>query len=166
MKEYWGLTAKVDSVCRTFSGCGEARWPIDYCEFAGYYLNITPSKKTNLALKSNYRVKFQENIGEKAITKTGFWKSNSPDRILVMLTQQGIQKIQEELIFKRLGVTLSSTKLNKTISSLGSLRQRGYSIKCPLKKSAQKTVQTEFNGNSRCNILTPIQKLIKHYKNR
>jgi putative lipoprotein len=113
MKEYWGLTAKVDSVWGEFSGCGEAGWPIDYHDFAGYYLNITPSKTTNLTLKSNYRVEYKENIGEEAITKTGFWKSNSPDRVVVMLTQQGMQKIQEELIFKRSDATLRSTKLNK-----------------------------------------------------
>lgn len=113
MKEYWGFTAKVDSVWGEFTGCGEPGWPMDYRDFAGYYLNITPSKTTNLTLNSSYSVEYQENIGEEAITKTGFWKSNSPDRVVVMLTHQGKQKIREELIFKRSGVTLSSTKLNK-----------------------------------------------------
>lgn len=113
MKEYWGLTANVDSVWGDFSGCGETGWPIDYRDFAGDYLNITPFKKINLTLNSDYSVEYQENIGEKSITKTGFWKSNSPDRVVVMLMQQGLQKIQEELIFNRSGVTLSSTKLNK-----------------------------------------------------
>jgi len=113
MKEYWGFTANVDSVWGEFSGCGEPGWPIDFHDFAGYYSNITPSKITNLTLKSNYRVEYQEKVGEETITKTGFWKSNSPDRVVVMLMQQGEQNIQEEFIFKRSGVTLSSTKLNK-----------------------------------------------------
>jgi len=113
MKEYWGFTANVDSVWGKFSGCGEPGWPIDDRNFAGYYLNISPAKTTNLILNSDYSVEYQENIGEKAVTKTGFWKSNSPDRVVVMLMQQGEQKIQEELVFKRSGVTLSSTKINK-----------------------------------------------------
>lgn len=113
MKEYWGFTAAVDSVWGEFSGCGEPGWPVDFRDVSGYYLNITPSKITNLTLNSDYSVEYKENIGEEAITKTGFWKSNSPDRIVVMLMQQGKQNIQEELIFKRSGVTLSSTQLNK-----------------------------------------------------
>lgn len=113
MKEYWGLTAKVDSIWGEFTGCGESGWPIDYHDFAGDYLNITPTKTTNFTLKSNYSVEYKENIGEEAITKTGFWKSNSPDKVVLMLMQQGKQQIQEELIFKRSGVTLSSIKLNK-----------------------------------------------------
>jgi len=113
VKEYWGFTAQVDSVWGEFSGCGEPGWPIDYRDFAGYYLNISPAKTTNLILNSDYSVEYQENIGEEEVTKTGFWKSNSPDRVVVMLIQQGRQKIQEEHIFQRSGVTLSSTKVNK-----------------------------------------------------
>ncbi|WP_232784950.1 hypothetical protein [Psychromonas sp. MB-3u-54] len=113
MQEYWGFTAKVDSVWGEFSGCGEPGWPVNFRDVSGYYLNRSPFKTTNLTLNSDYSVEYQEKIGEQVITKTGFWKSNSPDRIVVMLMQQDKKKIQEEFIFQRSGVTLSSTKLNK-----------------------------------------------------
>ncbi|MGB5444420.1 MAG: hypothetical protein WBM99_02845, partial [Psychromonas sp.] len=47
------------------------------------------------------------------IRKTGFWKSNSPERIILMLTRQGQKNIREEMIFQRSGLTLSTTKINK-----------------------------------------------------
>ncbi|MFT6926948.1 MAG: putative lipoprotein [Psychromonas sp.] len=113
MKEYWGFTAKVDSVWGEFSGCGEPGWPVDFRDVSGYYLNTSPFKTANLTLNPDYSVEYQENIGKEVVTKTGFWKSNSPDHIVVMLTQQGKQKIREELIFKRTGETLSTAKINK-----------------------------------------------------
>ena len=113
MKEYWGYSTKVDSISGEFSGCGEPGWPdIDF-NFSGYYLNITPDKTINLTLNSNYRVTYKEEIGQEIVTKTGFWKTNSPQRLVVMLTQQGKKAIREELILHRSGLSLSSTKLNK-----------------------------------------------------
>jgi putative lipoprotein len=113
MHEYWGFTTQVDSVWGEFTGCGEPGWPADFRDVSGYYLNISPSKTTNLTLNSDYSVESKENIGEQSITKKGFWKTNSPERVVVMLTQQGEQKIREELTFARSGATLRQTKLNK-----------------------------------------------------
>ncbi|MCW8994293.1 MAG: hypothetical protein OQK77_00620, partial [Psychromonas sp.] len=46
------------------------------------------------------------------IMKTGFWKNNSPSRIVVMLTRQANHNIREELIFNRRGLTLSTEQIN------------------------------------------------------
>ena len=112
-KEYWGYTAQIDSVWGDLHGCGELGWPILEQKFTGYYLSKTPSKISNLTLNSNYTVEYSEKIGKKTILRTGFWKSNSPDRVVVMLTQQENKKIREELIFNRTGLTLSTKQINK-----------------------------------------------------
>lgn len=112
-KEYWGYTAAVDSVWGKYSGCGEPGWPIEDNLFTGFYLNKTSNAKTNLILNKNYTVEYKENIDGKEIIKTGFWKTNSPDRVVVMLTQQGNEKLQQELIFKREGLTLNVESINK-----------------------------------------------------
>ena len=112
-KEYWGYTAKVESIWGELQGCGELGWPPLEQKFSGYYLNKTPSKISNLTLNADYSVKYSEKTAEKTILKTGFWKSNSPERVVVMLTRQADKKIREELIFHRQGLTLSTQQINK-----------------------------------------------------
>lgn len=111
--EYWGYVAKVESVWGDLQGCGEIGWPTLEQKFSGYYLYKTPSKVSNLTLNTDNSVEYSEKTGEKTILKTGFWKSNSPERVIVMLTRQADKKIREELIFHRNGLTLTARQINK-----------------------------------------------------
>lgn len=111
-KEYWGYTTNVDSVWGEYHGCGEPGWPIDGQLFTGYYLNKNKNMTTNLTLNPNYTVKYKEKVDGKEIVKTGFWKTNSPNRVVVMLTQQAEKKLRQELIFKRSGLSLSVQEIN------------------------------------------------------
>jgi putative lipoprotein len=111
--EYWGYTAKVETIWGNLQGCGELGWPVLEQKFTGYYLNKTPARITNLTLNEDYTVEYSEKTGNKTIMKTGFWKSNSPNRVVVMLTRLASQKIREELIFQRKGLALSTTQINK-----------------------------------------------------
>ncbi len=112
-KEYWGYTAKIDSIWGELKGCGEPGWPIIEQKITGYYLNKTASKIANLTFNENYTVEYHEKMGKETIIKSGFWKSNSPNRVVVMLTRQGDKTIREELIFYRKGLTLSTNQINK-----------------------------------------------------
>lgn len=112
-KEYWGYSAKVDSVWGEFSGCGEPGWLHTEDNFSGYYLNKMAGKISNLTLSKDYSVEYQEQIGTKTLNKSGFWKSNSPDKVVVMLTREGQTIIREELIFHREGLTLNIQQINK-----------------------------------------------------
>jgi len=112
-KEYWGYTAKVETIWGEFKGCGEPGWPVIEQNFSGYYLNETQSKISNLTLNKDFSVEYHEKTGNESILRTGFWKSNSPNRVVVMLTRQINKKIRQEIIFKRHGLTLSAMKINK-----------------------------------------------------
>lgn len=110
--KYWGYTASVDMLNENFKGCGESGWPTIEQKFNGYYLSKTNTVITNLTLNEDYTVEYNEKIGKRTILKTGFWKSNSPDRVVIMLTRRANRKIKEELILKRNGLTLSTLQLN------------------------------------------------------
>jgi len=112
-KEYWGFITRVDSIWGQLEGCGEPGWANIGASFTGYYLNKSASKTTNLTLHSDYTVEYNEKIDGQEIVKSGFWKNNSPDRVVIMFTQQGKQKLREEIAFTRKGVTLISSKINK-----------------------------------------------------
>ncbi|WP_022942522.1 hypothetical protein [Psychromonas hadalis] len=111
-KEYWGYTTKVDSIWGEYSGCGEPGWPIEDQLFTGYYLSSKGGITTNLTLNANYTVKYHEKVDGKETIKTGFWKTNAPNKVVIMLTQQGEKKLRQEIVFKREGLTLSATELN------------------------------------------------------
>jgi putative lipoprotein len=111
-KEYWGYTTKVESIWGEYSGCGEPGWPIEDQLFTGFYLNSTNGITTNMTLNSNYTVEYKETVDGKETVKTGFWKTNSPDKVVVMLTQQANTKLREEIIFKRKGLTLMVEEVN------------------------------------------------------
>ena len=112
-KEYRGYTAKIDSTSGRFTGCGEPGWPSLGESFKGFYLNSNDSSSTNLILNSDYSVEYEQTVlGHKSI-KTGFWKSNTPEKVVVMLTKEGDKSIQEELVFYREGLTLSANSINR-----------------------------------------------------
>lgn len=111
--QYWGYTATLDSIWGKLHGCGELGWPVLEQKFSGYYLSKTAAKIANLTLNSDNSVEYSEQSGRKTILKTGFWKSNSPERVVVMLTRQGNKKIREELVLHRQGLTLSTQQINK-----------------------------------------------------
>lgn len=113
-KEYWGYTTQVESIWGEYSGCGEPGWPIEDQLFTGYYLNNNNGTTTNLTLNPNYTVEYKETINGKETLKTGFWKTNSPQRVVVMLTQQADNKLREELVFKREGLTLNVEEVNQS----------------------------------------------------
>jgi len=112
-KEYWGYSAKVDSVWGEFTGCGEPGWPIIEQNYSGYYLYKSPSKTANLTLNENYTVEYKEKTADKTVIKTGFWKTNSPESLVVMLTRQENKTIREELVFNRQDLTLNALSINK-----------------------------------------------------
>lgn len=112
-REYWGYTAEVETIWGNLQGCGEPGWPILEQTFTGYYLSKTPSTLLNLTLNPDYSVEYSEKKGEHTTLKSGFWKSNSPDRVVVMLSRQENKNIREELIFQRQGLALSTTQINR-----------------------------------------------------
>jgi len=113
-KEYWGYTTKVDSIWGEYTGCGEPGWPIEDQVFTGYYLSKNANTTTNLALNPNYTVEYKEKVDGKETIKTGFWKTNAPNRVVVMLTLQDGKTLRQELIFKRTGLTISVEEVNNS----------------------------------------------------
>ena len=111
-KQYWGYTAKVNSVWGEYNGCGEPGWPTEDKLFTGYYLSKEKNTTTNITLNPNYTVAYHEIIDGKEVIKTGFWKTNAPNRVVVMLTKQADEILQQELIFKREGLTISVDEIN------------------------------------------------------
>ncbi|MEH6451978.1 MAG: hypothetical protein V7782_02945 [Psychromonas sp.] len=111
--EYWGFTTKVDSVWGQLKGCGEPGWANAGTPFTGYYLNNTPYETINLTLNSDYSVEYNEKRDGQEIVKSGYWKTNSPEQVVVMFTQQGNKTLREEVVFLREGLTLISSRINK-----------------------------------------------------
>ena len=113
-KEYWGYTTTVDSIWGQYTGCGEPGWPVENQQLTGYYLSKSNNTTTNMTLNPNYTVEYKEKVDDTEIVRTGFWKTNSPNRVVVMLTQQGDKKLQQELIFQRQGLTISAQEVNNS----------------------------------------------------
>lgn len=111
-KEYWGYITKVDSVWGTFNGCGEPGWPMMDPTIVGYYLSSSNNITTNLALNSDYTVEYSETKNNVTTLKTGYWKTNSPKYISIMLSKEADKNIRQELIFDRQGLSLSATEIN------------------------------------------------------
>lgn len=112
-REYWGYTTKVSSLWGEYKGCGEPGWPIEDQTFSGYYLSTSNHRITNLALNANYTAQYSEKKDGVETIKTGFWKSNSPKQVTLMLTKEGDKNIRQELLLQRKNLTLSSTEINK-----------------------------------------------------
>ena len=110
--EYWGYKTEVDSVWGEFNGCGEPGWPVNDQPITGYYLSTNNGVTSNLTLNSNFTVKYTETIDGTDTVKTGYWKTNSPKTVSVMLAKQAEKDIRQELIFDRNGLALSSAEIN------------------------------------------------------
>ena len=110
--EYWGYITQVNSVWGEFNGCGEPGWPIDDHPIIGYYLSSNDKTTTNLVLNSNFTVEYTETIDGINTIKTGYWKTNSPKTVSVMLSKQADKNIRQELIFNREGLALTTAEIN------------------------------------------------------
>ncbi|MEG3754226.1 hypothetical protein [Psychromonas arctica] len=112
-KEYWGYTTKVESVDGQFFGCGELGELANDQSYTGEYFSQTIQQQDiNLSLNDNHTVVFQQGELSEQNIKTGFWKSNTPDSVVIMLTKEGGKNIREELVFKRQGLSLICTEIN------------------------------------------------------
>lgn len=112
-KEYWGYNTKATSVHGIFTGCGEPGHLATYEPFDGYYLSKSDQQEINLSLTADHKLELTQGKGKERVIKTGYWKSNTPNTLIVMLTQEGNKMIREEIIFKRKELTLSSSEINK-----------------------------------------------------
>jgi putative lipoprotein len=110
--EYWGYSATITAENNIYKGCGEPGWAKIDASFAGYYLSETQGKTINLTLNKNGTVEYSKKASTDAISKTGYWKTNTPNRVVVMLTKAGDTNIREELVFTRNGLTLSTEQIN------------------------------------------------------
>ncbi|TEW55581.1 hypothetical protein E2R68_04115 [Psychromonas sp. RZ22] len=116
-KEFWGYTTKANTIHGNFSGCGEpGRLSADQL-LEGFYLSQSKiadqTQEINLTLNANYTAEYNQGNGGIQILKTGFWKSNTPNQVVLMLTKQGDKTIREEIVFDRKGLALSSREINK-----------------------------------------------------
>lgn len=111
--EYWGYTTKAETIFGTFTGCGEpGRLSIEQ-DISGFYLNKQANSEINLTFNSDYTLDYKKTTASGEVTKKGFWKSNTPGEVVVMLTKQGKKKIREEVIFQRNGLTLTTSEINR-----------------------------------------------------
>lgn len=169
-KEYWGYSTKIDSVWGELNGCGEPGWPIIDRDFTGYYLNKNDSVISNLTLNKNYSVEYSKHSSENTVLKTGFWKSNSPDSLVVMLTRQGDKAIQEEFIFQRQGLALLINKINKnnivTYLNKQGLLFNKMNAKDSIEEVRSHRINRQFtpeNINPETEIDANIQKVVNQY---
>ena len=112
--EYWGYSATITTENNIFKGCAEPGWPNIGDSFTGYYLSNTQKKVLNLTLNADGTVEYNQKELAETILKTGYWKSNTPGRVVVMLTKAGNTNIREELVFTRDGLTLSTEQINNS----------------------------------------------------
>jgi putative lipoprotein len=112
-KEYWGYRTKISSVHGEFIGCGEFGHISPSLPFKGEYISKSQAQEVNLTLNADHTIIYKQNNGTNEIVKTGFWKSNTDDMVVVMLAKQFDKKIQEELVFNRIGQTLISHEINQ-----------------------------------------------------
>lgn len=110
--EYWGYITEINSVWGTFNGCGEPGWPIEDHSVSGYYLNKSNNTVTNLALNHDFTAEYIEEVNNVSTVKSGYWKSNSPKKISVILSKQAEKNIRQEIILARHGLTLSTAAIN------------------------------------------------------
>ena len=171
-KEYWGYTTNINSSYGQFNGCGEIGQLTNDQSFAGEYLSqstIQPAQNINLSLNANHTLEYQQGDSLNKVIKTGFWKSNTPDTVVAMFAKQDGKKIQQEIIFKRDGLSLSSTEINKSTvvtklehtltfdkmnAKLGSLEGDDIQIK-------RQFIAQQLNPAN--NIDTEVQKAVRNY---
>ena len=168
-KEYWGYTTKAKTIYGDFIGCGEPGWPISAHPFEGYYLSQFQGQDINLTLKSDKSLEYKQGSGDNAVIKQGFWKSNTPDTLVVMLMQQGDKKIQEEIIFSRDGVSLTAHQINKdnVITQLDSaLTFNQMNAEEPDVENTIVQIKRQFSAqdiNPSANVDTEVQTALRNY---
>jgi len=111
-KQYWGYSTTVITPWGDFNGCGQPGWIVPDQPFTGRYHSNKNNTIINLVLNDNYSVEYEQIVNNIKTVKTGFWKSNTPNRVVVMLTQQGNKDIRQEFVFKRNSLALTATEVN------------------------------------------------------
>jgi len=110
-KEYWRYSTQVSTIYGEFLGCGESGQQNDHRPFVGKYTNQTTGEQ--LTLSNDNSVNYHKSIGQDQTMKSGFWKSNSSQKVVVMFTTENHKAIQEELVFTRHNKTLTSLAINQ-----------------------------------------------------
>ena len=114
-KEYWGYVTEAKTIYGNFIGCGEAGNLNNEQSFQGHYLSKSKitGQDINLTLNDNHTLEYKQGNDQNEVIKTGFWKYNTPNTVVVMLARQGKKTIQEEIVLQRNGLSLSTTEINK-----------------------------------------------------
>ncbi|MEI6896743.1 MAG: hypothetical protein V5786_04525 [Psychromonas sp.] len=110
--EYWGYSTIVSTLTEEYRGCGEPGWPIEEQPYSGDYLSTSNNITTDLILNANYTVEYKQTIAGKETLKSGFWKTHSAKKVVVMLTKEGNNNIRQELILQRQKRSLSTSEVN------------------------------------------------------
>jgi len=110
-KEYWSYSTKVSTIYGEFWGCGESGQQTNITLFKGEYEN--QEQGIHLTLNKDNSVIYQQMKDQSQTLKTGFWKSNNAQQVVIMLTTENSKMIQEELVFTRNQSTLTSVEMNK-----------------------------------------------------
>jgi len=111
-KEYWGYQATVQSLYGEFTGCGEFGHINNNRHFTGYYLSQYQDQETSLRLNKDKTLEYKQMEGESLITKSGFWKSNTFNSVVIMFSQKNNHPIQEEIVLHRQKSTLFAYQIN------------------------------------------------------
>jgi len=110
-QEYWGFRTQINSIYGEFNGCGESGHLSNVALFKGEYVN--QSQAIKLTLKQDHTLKYQQTTDGQLSEKTGFWKSNTEETVVLMLTNENTKTIQEELILTRDGDKLVTHQVNQ-----------------------------------------------------
>ncbi|AGH80413.1 hypothetical protein PCNPT3_02355 [Psychromonas sp. CNPT3] len=110
-KEYWGYKAQLETPWNNFSGCLKIQATPITNNVMGDYQSTEQSDLISLSLNAQHQVVFNQKTEN--IIKTGFWKNKSADEIVIMLTKQGNNPLQEEYVFSRTQQTLRAVAINK-----------------------------------------------------
>lgn len=115
-QEYWGKAIEVNTAYGHFEGCGESGKKINEQPFAGQYLSesVQQGKQQSIVLTLNddHTLQYKLDDESQSLTKIGYWKSNSPSSIVVMLSDFNNNRIQQEIIFQRIEGNLHSSEIN------------------------------------------------------
>ncbi len=111
-KTYWGYTANIKAAWGAYTGCGEPGWPVTDPSLTGHYHGVYQSAadekmETELELRDNYSATITYGrINRPGLTETGYWKTNDPEVVTLLLTERNNKHIQREISFTRQGLGL------------------------------------------------------------
>jgi len=147
-KEYWGFSTKVNSVYGEFNGCGESGHLNNVALFKGTYVN--QSQDTSLTLNQDHTLEYLQVSKQQTVLKTGFWKSNTPETVIIMLTNENNVTIQEELIFTLNEHKLFTQQINKdnAVTTLDQILilEKQDAEKTPLQDEQDIHIQRQFTA--------------------